>query len=127
MKSIQLRLCGLAGKPGKQFPQSGKTMTDLLRHRLLAFSYGKPEGNWTFVDINRKDQDTLTFQPYLSVNDFAGLTPALLAGGGIGDLPLVVQPELIRDGRLVEVMPKWRFRTLDALVHLGIRKIHTSC
>jgi hypothetical protein len=32
----------------------------------------------------------------------------------------VVQPELMRDGRLVEVMPKWRFRTQDlSLVHLG--------
>ena len=95
---------------------------DLLRHRLLAFSYSKPEGSWTFVHVNGKDQETLTFQPHLSMNDFAGLTPALLAGGGIGDLPPVVQPELIRDGRLVEVMPEWRFRTLDlSLVHLGNR------
>ncbi len=45
------------------------------------------------------------------MNDFSGLTPALLAGLGIGDLPPVVQPELVR--RLVEVMPKWRFRTQD--------------
>jgi DNA-binding transcriptional LysR family regulator len=58
------------------------------------------------------------------MNDFSGLTPTLLAGGGIGDLPPVVQPELIRDGRLVEVMPNWRFRTLDlSLVHLGNRNI----
>ena len=56
------------------------------------------------------------------MNDYVGLTPALLAGGGIGDLPPVVQPELMRDGRLVEVMPNWRFRALDlSLVHLGNR------
>jgi hypothetical protein len=41
---------------------------------------------------------------------------------GNGDLPPVVQPDLVRDGRLVEVMPNWRFRTLDlSLVHLGNR------
>jgi DNA-binding transcriptional LysR family regulator len=90
-----------------------KTPQDLLRHRLLAFSYGRPEASWSFIHVDGKDRETLTFQPYLSMNDFAGLTPPLLAGGGIGDLPPVVQPELIRDGRLVEVMPKWRFRTLD--------------
>jgi DNA-binding transcriptional LysR family regulator len=106
---------------GREAPE---TPQDLLRHRLLAFSYGRADGNWTFVHVNGKDRETLSFRPYLSMNDFAGLTPALLAGGGIGDLPPVVQPELVRDGRLVEVMPNWRFRTLDlSLVHLGNRHI----
>jgi hypothetical protein len=41
----------------------------------------------------------------LSMNDFAGLTPVLLAGHGIGDLPPIVQPELMRERRLVEAMP----------------------
>ena len=95
---------------------------DLLRHRLIAFSHWKPESSWTFLDANGKGEQTVTFQPYLSMNDYVGLTPALLAGGGIGDLPPVVQPGLMRDGRLVEVMPNWRFRALDlSLVHLGNR------
>ena len=34
----------------------------------------------------------------------------------------MVQPDLLRDGRLIEVMPNWRFRALDlSLVHLGNR------
>jgi DNA-binding transcriptional LysR family regulator len=58
------------------------------------------------------------------MNDYAGLTPALLAGAGIGELPPVVQPELLRDGRLVEVMPDWRFPPWDlSVVHLGNRHI----
>jgi DNA-binding transcriptional LysR family regulator len=62
--------------------------------------------------------------PYLSMNDFTGLASALLAGGGIGGLPPVVQPELVRSGRLVEIMPKWRFHSFDLLmVHLGNRHI----
>ena len=101
-----------------------ETPRDLLSHRLIAFSYWRPESRWTFVHLNGRDEETLTFQPHLSMNDFAGLTPALIAGGGIGDLPPVVQPELMRDGRLVEVMPKWRFRTQDlSLVHLGNRNM----
>jgi DNA-binding transcriptional LysR family regulator len=96
----------------------------LLGHRLLAFSRWKPENSWIFVDANGKNKETLTFQPYLSMNDYAGLASALLAGVGIGELPPLVQPELLRNGRLVEVMPKWRFCTVDlSVVHLVSRYI----
>jgi DNA-binding transcriptional LysR family regulator len=101
---------------------------DLLSHRLLTFSYWKPENSWTFVHKNGRDKETLTFQPHLSMNDFAGLAPALVAGAGIGDLPPVVQPSLIEEGRLVEVMPDWRFRTYDlSLVHVGNRHLSKPC
>ena len=101
---------------------------DLLDHRLYAFSYWKPESSWTFIHRNGIDKETVTFQPYLAMNDFAGLIPALLTGSGIGDLPPVVQPHLVREGRLVEVMPDWRFKTFDlSLVHLGNRHISKPC
>jgi DNA-binding transcriptional LysR family regulator len=102
------------------------TPQDLLGHPLLAFSYWNSENKntWSFVHTNGKDEDKVIFQPTLSTNDFAGLTPALLAGAGIGDLPPIVQPNLMRDGLLVEVLPKWRFRTFDlSLVHVGNRNI----
>jgi DNA-binding transcriptional LysR family regulator len=74
------------------------------------------------------DKETLTFQPHFSMNDYTGLAPALAAGGGIGDLPPVVQPRLIREGRLVEVMPDWRFRTYDlSLVQVGNRHVTKPC
>ena len=58
------------------------------------------------------------------MNDFTGLASALLTGGGTGSLPPVVQPELVRAGRLVEITPKWRFSSFDLLmVHLGNRHI----
>jgi len=105
-----------------------RTRQDLLSHRLLTFSYWKPENSWTFVHKNGREKETLTFQPHLSMNDFAGLAPALVAGAGIGDLPPVVQPSLIEEGRLVEVMPDWRFRTCDlSLVHVGNRHLSKPC
>ena len=101
-----------------------KTPQDLLRHRLLAFSRWKPENRWIFAHVNGRDKETIFFEPYLSMNDYTGLVPAILAGVGIGELPPVVQPELSRNGRLVEVMPKWRFRTFDLwLLHLGNRHV----
>jgi DNA-binding transcriptional LysR family regulator len=70
------------------------------------------------------DPAQLTFQPYFSMNDYAGLATALLAGVGIGDLPPVVEPDLLRDGRLVEIMPRWKFRNFDlSLVHAGNRHV----
>ena len=47
---------------------------------------------------------TFSFLPHLGINDFAGVTAGLLAGQGVGDLPPIVQPDLMRDGRLVEIM-----------------------
>ena len=56
------------------------------------------------------------------MNDYAGLATAWLAGTGIGDLPPLVQPELLRDGRLVEVMQKWHFTDFNLwLDHVGNR------
>jgi DNA-binding transcriptional LysR family regulator len=101
---------------------------DLLDHRLLTFSHWKPENSWTFVHRNGVNKQTLTFQPHFSMNDYTGLAPALAAGAGIGDLPPVVQPRLIREGHLVEIMPDWRFRTYDlSLVQIGNRHITKPC
>jgi DNA-binding transcriptional LysR family regulator len=106
-------------------PESPK---DILDHRLLAFWRRGPEASWTFLHKDGNGKETVNFQPYLTMNDFAGLTPALLAGGGIGELPPVVQPHLMREGLLVEVMPDWRFSAFDlSLVHLGNRHISKPC
>jgi DNA-binding transcriptional LysR family regulator len=95
--------------------------SDLLSHRLIAFAFFKPENTWTFHHATEGEQ-TLRFAPALSMNDFTGLASALVAGRGIGDLPPVVQPDLVRSGRLIEVMPDWTFKSFDLLmVHLGNR------
>jgi len=95
---------------------------DLLDHRLLAFSLWAQENSWTF--FHGDQQQTISFQPHLAMNDFAGLVSALVSGGGIGDLPPIVSPQLMSGGELVEVMPQWHFRTIDlSAVHLGNRHI----
>ncbi len=97
---------------------------DLLQHRLFAFSHWQPTISWTFVHAADGQKQNLSFLPSMAMNDYTGLSAALLANGGIGDLPPVVQPRLLREGHLVEVMPAWRFRTFDlSIVHLGNRHI----
>jgi DNA-binding transcriptional LysR family regulator len=96
---------------------------DLLGHQLFSFlRRGKPEDMWKFSHVNGKENETINFQPFISMNDYIGLAAALLTGAGIGDLPPIVQPQFLRDGQLVEVMPNWRLRTVNLwLVHLGNR------
>ncbi|WP_136616225.1 MULTISPECIES: LysR family transcriptional regulator [Mesorhizobium] len=95
---------------------------DLQEHRLVAFAYWSQQHRWTFE--NGDARETVSFKPKLAMNDFAGLATLLAAGGGIGELPPIVAPALVETGRLVEVMPQWRFQTLDlSIVHLGNRHI----
>jgi DNA-binding transcriptional LysR family regulator len=92
---------------------------DLDVHRILAFSQ-QPKIQWRFLSAGGSNDETITLRPQLSMNDFTGLAAALLAGGGIAELPPVCAPELIRGGKLVEVMPDWHFPTFDlSIVHLG--------
>ena len=108
----------LARRPAPEKPE------DLHSHRLLAFSHWRPENHWTFIHADGRGRASVTFRPSLAMNDYAGLAAALLAEGGIGDLPPLVRPELLRNGQLVEVMPHWRFRTFNlTLVHPGKRHI----
>jgi DNA-binding transcriptional LysR family regulator len=101
-----------------------KTPRDLRSHRLLAFSFWRPQNVWNFTSVRSKAKERVTFQPYLSINEYSGLASALLAGTGIGELPPIVQPELLRSGKLVEVMPEWQFTLYTlSIVHVGNRFI----
>jgi DNA-binding transcriptional LysR family regulator len=99
-----------------------KIPQDLGHHRLLAFAFGSFQNNWTLTRQDARDKVTIAIRPYLTINEYAGLAVALLRGVGIGELPPIVQPELVRTGQLVEVLPKWHLPPFDlSLVHLGSR------
>jgi DNA-binding transcriptional LysR family regulator len=99
-----------------------KIPQDLLSHRLLAFSFWKPDYSWSFVHSNGQDKETLAFRPCIAMNDYAGLVVALLEGSGIGELPPIVQPKLMHKGLLVEVMPDWHLPVFDlTIAHLRDR------
>jgi DNA-binding transcriptional LysR family regulator len=103
----------------KRFPPI-RHPQDLLKHRLLSFARWKPRDRWIAGSSNTLTAIRKRRDPYLSMNDYAGLAPAILAGAGVGELPPVVLPGLSRKEALVEVMPKWRFRTFDLwLLHLS--------
>src|SRR5262249_49362169 len=49
-----------------------KKPQDLLDHRLLAFSFWKPVNAWSFVHVNGKKKETLTFHRHLSMKTYTG-------------------------------------------------------
>ena len=101
-----------------------ETPKELLRHRLLTLSSSGPETEWSFVSKSHENGITLPIEPYLSVNDPTSLAAALLAGKGIGNLPSMAVGELVQTGRLIELMPQWRFNTLDvSVVHASSRHV----
>jgi DNA-binding transcriptional LysR family regulator len=101
-----------------------RTPEDLLEHRLLAFSFRRPENTWNFVSAEGAETRSISFRPYMSMNDYAGIVARLLDGAGIGELPALIRPELVRDGLLVEVMRDWHFPYFDLkVVHHGGRYV----
>ena len=98
---------------GRELPRSPR---DLLEHRLLAFSFWRPEYSWSFVHADGQQKETLEFEPCIAMNDYGALAGALLAGSGIGELPPIVQPNLMREGLLVEVMSQWHLPLFDLVI-----------
>lgn len=86
---------------------------DLLGHRLLSAPDWTPDVRWEFVRADGRGEEGFGFRPHLAVGDAAGLVAAVLADGGICDLPPLLRSDLLRNGRLVEVMPDWRFQASD--------------
>jgi len=101
-----------------------KKPSDLKQHRLLAFSFWTPHSTWRFTHAKTNQSDSITFQPHLSINEYSGLAAALLSGIGIGELPPIVRPDLLRDGRLIELMPAWHLRPFKlSIVQLANRYV----
>lgn len=82
---------------------------------LYAFSFWRTESTWSFAHGDH-GKVVVRFKPRLSINDYFGIVPALLDGRGIGELPPLVRPDLVREGKLVEVLPAWRLPTFDLKV-----------
>ncbi len=93
---------------------------DLINHRLLAFSFWGTSNEWVLGQNEKRVH--IAIQPSLEMNDYAGLAVALEGGAGIGELPPIVLPHLIRDGKLLEILPTWHFpKQALSIVHLGKR------
>jgi len=88
---------------------------ELPLHALVAFSRWDPAVTWLLE--NNGEKHKVTVQPRIAINDYAGVQSAVINGLGISEIPSVVCGPALQDGRLVEIMPEWRFSpvTLSAV------------
>ena len=95
---------------------------DLRDHRLLAFAVSGFASRWTLSKGEKSE--TIEFRPVLAMNDYAGLAEAAAGGAGISDLPPIVRPQLLKSGRLVEVLQDWRLKAETlSIVRVGARHV----
>ncbi len=96
----------------------------VANHRIYAFSFWNGWEGWSLTNVGTGEERALDFRPNVAINDFAGIASGLLAGRGIGDLPPIVHPALVTDGKLVEVMCEWRFPIYNFYIaYLGDRVV----
>ena len=80
---------------------------ELPLHGLVAFSRWEPAATWVLE--NNGETHKVNVQPRIAINDYAGVQSAVINGLGISEIPSIVCGPSLQDGRLVEVMPDWRF------------------
>jgi DNA-binding transcriptional LysR family regulator len=83
---------------------------EIVPHVNVAFSRWERPVQWT---LGRGD-DTVQVkpEPRLVLNDYAGVQQGVVDGLGISEVPSFICDAALNDGRLVEVLPKWRFATI---------------
>jgi len=96
-----------AGPPGHP--------NELPLHALVAFSRWEPAVKGVLE--NNGETHEVNVQPRIAINDYAGVLSAVINGLGISEIPSIVCGPELQDGRLVEIMPEWRFSpvTLSAV------------
>lgn len=94
----------------------------LQDHRLISFGGWGERVTWRLLCGD--ERCVVKVESVLSINDHAGIEYAAKAGRGIAELPSIICSEALREGRLVEVLPQWRFSatTLSA-VYSGHRNL----
>jgi len=88
---------------------------ELPLHGLVAFSRWEPTVTWVLE--NDGETHRVNVQPRIAINDYAGVQSAVINGLGISEIPSILCGPCLQDGRLVEVIPEWRFSpvTLSAV------------
>ncbi|MHA1524881.1 MAG: LysR family transcriptional regulator [Alphaproteobacteria bacterium] len=101
-------------------PQSPAALT---KHRLIAFGFWREaEKRWTLSA--RKKQETVSFEPNVSFNDYAAILRAVIQGQGIAKVPSILCGEALSKREIVEILPSWQFQEINLqAVHTGTKNM----
>ena len=87
----------------------------LVTHHIITFGGWQRPLFWELE--NEQESHKLTINSNMSINEMTGVQYAAEVGQGIADVPAIICATALQQGKLVEVMPSWRFAptTLSAI------------
>ena len=117
----RVRLCASPGYLDRH--GTPRRLDDLAKHDCIVFPITAPKGRWTFRK-GRRHVDVAIRGP-LVIDETDGVFSALIAGLGIGIVPLYMAADALREGRLVHVLPDYELVNESAiyLVYLPNRTL----
>lgn len=89
-----------------------RTTEEFLAHEHILFRPQRGRSRYTVESLagGRKSRLAIEVGGRLAADDFSFVHAALLAGAGIGLLPMFIASGALCSGRLVRVMPEWTWR-----------------
>lgn len=95
---------------------------DVVPHVHVAFMRWGGTVQW---NLARQDELVrITPEPRTTINDYAGIQQAVIDGLGVSAIPSIVCSRAIAEGKLVEVLPSWRFpATLVSVIYPSNRHL----
>lgn len=95
------------------------SLDELTEHRLIGFGFwNKKTIKWALSQ--KTTTKLIDTEPVIAVNDYAAVIRAIELGFGIGEAPEILCQQLLKEKRLITVLPQWTFPTIElAAVHLG--------
>jgi DNA-binding transcriptional LysR family regulator len=100
-----------------------RRLDDLREHDCVVFPQVAPKGTWHLRHGSRKH--AVAISAAIESDETSAVRAALVAGAGIGVLPLYLAWDALRDGRLVRVFDGWELDAQSAinLVYLPNRTL----
>lgn len=89
-----------------------ESLSDLSRHRCLTYTYQTTRDEWIFTHAADKNTHRVMIDAVMAANNGDVLRSAALEGAGIPLLPTFLIGEDLAAGRLVEVLPAFRSRSI---------------
>jgi len=83
---------------------------EVLPHVRLAFSRWEKAVQWTLSSADSTVQ--INPEPRFVLNEYAGVLQGIVDGLGISEVPGFICAPALQAGRLVEVLPEWRFAAI---------------
>jgi DNA-binding transcriptional LysR family regulator len=95
---------------------------ELRLHSCIAYAYNTPDQNWIFRQGSRELE--VPVSGIFRSNNSEAAHRAVLAGLGIGLLPIILVAGEVAAGRLIQVLPDWATPGLPIhIVHPGPRAL----